>query len=48
MASFREGVYSLYIYQNRLVYFEPKSLWVILIDFWREFAGNFFDTNNKY
>ena len=48
MASLRQGIYSIYIYHNWMPCFERKILCIVLINLWRQFAGNFFDTNNKY
>ena len=45
MASFWEGVYSLYVYHKRLVCFKRKSLCLILMNSWNQFAKKFFDTS---
>ena len=44
MASLAQGIYSVYMYHNRLVSFERKSSGIILMKNWKKFE-NFFDTN---
>ena len=45
MANFREGIHSIYIYHNRSLFFECKSLCMILMNHLKQFVENFFHTS---